>query len=434
MRLTDEEKAMAEGRDGPAVSKAMDLLVRYGEALDADSLVAVDNVAGTIGATTPFMRDFALKNGGMDAVFSEFNLDSPEVVEVPKFKVYTTHLQQGMDPEQPREFDTPEEVIEIYRKGEAYAGSRGMQMVNSCTPYLVGNVPVRGEHLAWMESSAVIYANGALGARTNTEGRESAGAAALTGRIPNWGLHLDHNRFGTHLIELGVKVDSTAEWGMLGYWAGEIVQEQNPVIDGFDRPPNLQKLKHFGAAAASSGGVEMYHLVGATPEANTREQAFGTNQVLDGLRYGAAERRETWEKLNATAKDHELDYVMLGCPHYSIEQIWQACQLLDGRQIHENTELWIFTPRAIKHLADQNGYTRIIEEAGGKIMSDTCSAMSRAAPKGTRVAAFDSAKQVHYLPAILGIQGWFGTTKQCLDAAVAGRFDTGPDQIGAADE
>ncbi|MGB7301926.1 MAG: aconitase X catalytic domain-containing protein [Burkholderiaceae bacterium] len=427
MKLNDDEKAMRDGRDGPAIAKAMDLLVRYGEALGADDLINVSNVAGTVGATTPFMREYAEQNGGMDGVFSAFNLDSDETVEIPKFKVYTTHLQLGMDPGSPEEFDLSEEVIQVYKRGEAYTNARGMQTVNSCTPYLVGNVPVRGEHLAWMESSAVVYANGALGARTNTEGRESTGAAALTGKIPNWGLHLDKNRLGTDLIELEVALQTTAEWGMFGYWLGEIVQERVPVVSGVGgtiiASPNLQKLKHFGAAAASSGGVEMYHLVGVTPEAGSIEQAFGGARGAPAVRYGKAQMRETWEKLNTTATDNKIDYVMLGCPHYSIEQIWEAARLIEGRKVHKDSALWIFTPRAIKALADQNGYTKIIEQAGGRLMSDTCSAMSRAVPKGTRVAAFDSAKQVHYLPAIMGIQGWFGTTAQCIDAAVTGRFE-----------
>ena len=119
------------------------------------------------------------------------------------------------------------------------------------------------------------------------------------------------------------------------------------------------------------------------------------------------------------------DLVMLGCPHYTIEQIWEACRLMQGRRIHPDVSLWIFTPRAIKALADYNGYTQIIEAFGGKLMSDTCSAMARAVPKGTKVAAFDSMKQAHYLPAMMGIQGWFGTTADCIDAAVTGKFNGG---------
>lgn len=261
-----------------------------------------------------------------------------------------------------------------------------------------------------------------LGARTNTEGRESTGAASLTGKIPYWGYHLPENRLGTHLIELDVEVTSTSDWGLLGYFIGEQVQDKVPVVNGLTDVPNLARLKHFGAAAASSGGVEMYHLVGTTPEAITREQAFGRNRVIETLRYGEAERRRAYEQLNHTADDHDVDYVMLGCPHYTIEQIWEAARLIQGRKVHANSALWIFTPRAIKALADQNGYTKIIEDAGGVILSDSCSAMSRAAPKGTKVVALDSAKQAHYLPAILGVQAWYGSTAECIDAACTGRW------------
>ncbi|MBB5419491.1 DUF521 domain-containing protein [Paraburkholderia sp. CNPSo 3155] len=425
MQLNDDERAMLDGRDGPAVQRAMDLLVRYGEALGAPRLVDTNNVCGTVGATMPFLRDYAAKHGGLDAVFSEFNLDSPEVVEVPKAKVFSSHLQQGLDPQHAQRQGIDGEVVKLYRQGEAFTGRLGIQPLNTCAPYLTGNVPVRGEHCAWMESSAVIYINAVLGARTNAEGRESTGAAMLTGKIPYWGLHLDENRGGTHLIELDIDVKTVQDWGLLGYYVGELVQDRIPVIDGLRGVPNLPKLKHFGAAAASSGGVEMYHIVGQTPEARTRDEAFRGRKPLETIRYGAAERRLAYERVNTTAKDAQVDFVMLGCPHYSIEQIWEVCQLLEGRRIGANTELWIFTARATRQLADQAGYTKLIEDAGGVLMTDTCSAIGRVMPKGTRVVALDSAKQAHYLPAIMGVQAWFGTTADCIEAAVSGRWTGG---------
>ncbi|MGX1174940.1 aconitase X [Pseudomonas sp. R151218B TE3479] len=422
MRLRDDEKAMLAGDQGPAVQKAMDLLVRYGEALDAQCLVDTRNVAGTIGATTPFLRQYAEREGGMDAVFSEFNLDSAEVVQIPKVKVFSSHLQQGIDPRHAKRQGIGEDVVRIYETGQAYSSGLGVQPLNTCTPYQVGNVPVKGEHCAWMESSAVIYINSVLGARTNAEGRESTGAAMLTGKIPYWGLHLDENRRGTHLIQLDIDVSTTADWGLLGYWVGEQVQDCIPVIEGVSHQPNLARLKHFGAAAASSGGVEMYHLVGVTPEALTREQAFGASRPSAILRFGEAERRWAYEQVNVTAHDAQVDFVMLGCPHYSLKQIWEVCQLLEGQRLSANTELWIFTAASIKQLADVAGYTRIIEQAGGHVMTDTCSAIGKVLPKGTRVAAVDSAKQAHYLPAIMGIQAWFGTTAECVQAAIDGRW------------
>jgi predicted aconitase len=269
----------------------------------------------------------------------------------------------------------------------------------------------------------VIYINAVLGARTNAEGRESAGCAMLTGKIPYWGYHLEENRYGTHHIELEIDVETTADWGLLGYYIGEVVQDRVPVITGIRRTPNLPRLKHFGAAAASSGGVEMYHMVGFTPEAPSFEAAFGPNKPIQKFRYGPAERRQAYEAANVTGRSRDVDFIMLGCPHYTIEQIWEVCKLLEGKKVSASSELWIFTPRQTKHLADQNGYTKIIEDAGGHLMSDTCSALGRVIPKGTKVAAADSAKQSHYLPAIMGIECWFGTTEDCVNAAVSGKWN-----------
>jgi len=425
MKLTAGEQAMLDGKEGKAKQKAMDLLVRYAEALGAERLVDTKNVCGTIGASTPFLREYGQKGGGMDAVFSEFNLDSAEVVEIPRVAVFSSHLQHGIDPEHAERQGIAPEVVTVHRKGEAYAAGLGINLLNTCAPYTVGNVPTRGEHCAWMESSAVIYINSVLGARTNAEGRESTGSAMLTGKIPYWGYHIEENRLGTHHVELTIDVESTADWGLLGYYIGEVVQDRVPVVTGVRNVPNLPRLKHFGAAAASSGGVEMYHLVGITPEAPTLEAAFGRNKPVKRFRYGKAERRMAYETANVTARNPNVDFIMLGCPHYTIEQIWEVCKLLEGRKLNPNTEMWIFTPRQTANLAAQNGYTKIIAEAGAHLMSDTCSAMGRLIPKGARVAAADSVKQAHYLPAIMGIECWFGTTEDCVNAAVSGRWNGG---------
>jgi predicted aconitase len=297
----------------------------------------------------------------------------------------------------------------------------------TCTPYQVGNVPVKGEHCAWMESSAVVYCNSVLGARTNTEGRESTGAASLTGKIPYWGYHLPENRFGTHLVEVEIPTESMMDWGLLGYYVGEIIQDEIPVLRGQLSQPDLVKLKHFGAAAASSGGVEMYHIPGVTPEAPNVESSFGSRKPLQTLRYGKQERRIAYENLNASARDRNIDFVMLGCPHDSVEQVWQAARLLEGKRLHSGTELWIHTPRALRELADRSGYTKIVEEAGAHILSDSCPAISRLMPGGTQVVATDSAKQAHYLPAITGVQTWFGSLEDCVQAAITGKWAGGLD-------
>jgi predicted aconitase len=420
MRLTDHEKAMLDGAHGKAKARAMDLLVRYGEALGAERLVETNNVAGAFNASTPSVRALAAR--GFDAVYSELNLDSDEVVEIPRMAVNTCQLITGIDNAKWRTQGIPDDLAEQQKRGEAFFGQRGINMHATCTPYQVGNVPVKGEHCAWMESSAVVYCNSVLGARTNTEGKESTGAAALTGRIPDWGLHLDTNRRGTHLVEVGIPVDDIMDWGLFGYWLGEIVQDEIPVLTGALVNPTLIKLKHFGAAASSSGGVEMYHLPGTTPEATSVEQVFGGRAIADTLRYGNAERRRAYENLNC-ARERKVDFVMLGCPHNSIDQVWLIASLLEGRRINPDTALWVHTPRALRDTAERNGYVRMIEDAGGVVMSDTCPAISRHMPKGVRTVATDSAKQAHYLPAITGVEAWFGSVRDCVEAAISGSWN-----------
>jgi predicted aconitase len=421
MRLTDEEKRMADGAEGRAVAAAMDLLVRYGEALGCDGLCDVRNVAGTMTQPSP-VKSRLVAEGGWEKAFAVINLDCDDDIEVPDMRVPTCQLQHGFGADAAGTVPYPAELMHLQADAEAFYGRRGVSILATCTPYQVGNIPVRGEHCAWMESSAVVYANSVLGARTNCEGTASAGAASLTGKIPCWGNHLDGGRAGTHLIDVAVRVDDFAEWGMLGYFTGGQVAEARPVVVGDLGRPDLVDLKHFGAAAATSGGVELYHLPGITPEAPTLEAAFGAVPVPEPIRYGRAERRATYADLNSQGASNDVDFVLLGCPHASVEQIRRAARELDGRRLSAGTELWLMAPRALKDVADRSGYTEVIERAGGKVLGDSCPAMSRAVPKGTRVFATDSAKQAHYLPAILGIEAWFGTLEECVDAAVTGSW------------
>jgi predicted aconitase len=245
----------------------------------------------------------------------------------------------------------------------------------------------------------------------------------LTGKIPDWGFHRDDYRFATHRIDVEVPIESLMDWGMLGYYVGDVVGERIPVLAGKFGKADLIRHKHFGAAAASSGGVEMYHIVGITPEAGTLEQALGPNRSVETFRYGQAERRRIYEVLNARGSDKNVDYVMLGCPHAALEQIQEACRMLEGKKIAPSCRLWIFTSRVVRTLAEKEGLAKIIRDAGGVLITDTCSAIGQALPPGTKVAALDSAKQTHYLPAIMGIQAWFGSTQDCIDAALTGKWN-----------
>ncbi len=425
MQLTDTERAMLDGSQGKAKQKAMDLLIRYGEALGAAKFVDTTNVAGVPGYYNPVLLDYykVTADDAYDVIYSRFDLDSDEVVEVPRMVVNSCALQGGVDAEGWQTLGKSIDALRMSETSEAASAARGIRILKTCTPYLAGNVPLQGEHCAWMESSAVVYCNSVLGARTNTEGRESTSAAMLTGKIPDFGFHRDENRCATHHIKVEVDVASLMDWGMLGYFIGAAVEERIPVVTGRFSRPELIHHKHFGAAAASSGGVEMYHLVGITPEAATLEQALGARAPLAVIPYGRAEQQRTYDELNSKASDSNVDFVMLGCPHAALEQFRQIASLLEGQRISTNCNLWIFTSRAVKGEADALGYTKVIRAAGGAVLTDTCSSIAQAIPPGTKVAALDSAKQTHYLPAIMGIQAWFGSTADCIDAALTGRWN-----------
>ena len=424
MILTEAEEAMLDGADGAAKQKAMELLVRYADALGADRFVDTTNVAGVPGSSSLFLHNYYKERGGAsyETIFSLFDLDADEVVPVPQMRANSCHLQGGMDPVMWREQGFSEEALAHQLHDEAEIEGHGIKVLKTCTPYLVGNAPKFGEHCAWMESSAVVFCNSVLGARTNTEGRESTSAAMLTGKIPDWGFHQDAFRRGTHHIEVEVPVGDIFEWGMLGYFIGGEVQENIPVVTGQLTSPGTIRHKHFGAAAASSGGIELYHMVGITPEAPSLEAAFGGRRPMQTLRYGPAERRATYEALNSNGTSPDVDYVMLGCPHAALEQLEEAARLLEGKRISTKSNLWIFTSRIIKAQADAKGLTKTILDSGALVMTDTCSAIGQTMPKGTKVVALDSAKQSHYLPAIMGIEAWFGTTQDCVNAAITGRW------------
>jgi len=421
MQLTDDERRMRDGGDGDAVAAAMDLLIRYGEALGAEKLVDTRNVAGTMTQPSPAKAKL-VQEGGWAKAYAVINLDSDADLDIPRMKVPTCQLQHGFAEDAEGLTGYGKQWIELQGDAESYFSEKGVNILATCTPYQVGNLPVRNEHIAWMESSAVVYANSVIGARTNCEGGASTGAASLTGKIPYWGNHLPENRHATHLLHADVPVETFQDWGMLGYYVGEVVQEARPAVTGMLGQPDLADLKHFGAATATSGGVELYHLPGITPEAPTLEAAFGGGRIPSSIAYGEAERRWVYDTLNGQGESTDVDFVLLGCPHASLDQIALVAGLLDGRKLPANTELWIMTPRALRTMADRNGYTRAITEAGGKVLTDSCPAMSKAAPPGTRVFATDSAKQAHYLPAILGIEAWFGTTQECVEAALSGTW------------
>ena len=422
MKLKKDEIAMLEGKSGLAVQRAMEFLVQYAEALGAEEFVDVHNVCGTLSNTTPFLDTLMGDFDGIEHLMSELNYNCRDVKEVPRVNVFSSQLQHGLDPDVWEKQYVSREKFEINAKDEELKRKMNVNLICTCTPYLAGNLPVFGEHCAWMESSAVAYINGVMGARTNCEGRESSNCSMLTGKTPYWGLHLPENRLGDYLIDVQFPVENVRDWGLLGYFGGRMVGEKIPVFDNIKSRPIMESYKHAAAGGASSGGVEMFHVIGRTPEARTFEEAFGGKKPLERIVLDEKGMRECYDLLN-TAKSDKVDFVMLGCPHYSLRQIWETALMLEGKKIHENVEMWIFIPRVLKEVADRNGYTKMIEDSGALLMADTCPALGRMKPPNAKVIATDSVKQTHYIPGIFGAESFFGSAEECVRAAITGRWE-----------
>jgi predicted aconitase len=259
----------------------------------------------------------------------------------------------------------------------------------SCTPYLVGNTPHFGEHLAWAESSAVCYANAVLGARTNREGGPSALAASLTGRTPAYGYHLDGSRLPSILVKVETKLEDNSDYGALGKAIGERLQAQAgnrvPLIQGVERA-SLENLKSFSASIATYGGVALFHMIGITPE------AAHLPHPKEGFAVTSAILQDSQASLIDTSSA-EVDFVNLGCPHLSIREIARVAELLAGKQVTK--EFWITTARPTKVIADRMGYTAMIEAAGAKFAADTCCVVAPITGR-YRAMATDSAKACYY--------------------------------------
>ncbi|MTI69211.1 MAG: DUF521 domain-containing protein [Firmicutes bacterium] len=289
----------------------------------------------------------------------------------------------------------------------------------SCTPYLIGRIPVYKEHCAWMNSSAVGFCNSVIGARTNTETIETIEAISLVNRIPFYGLHIKENRYATYEIDVDTNINSNKEFGVLGYFIGNEVENEIPVIKGINSTLDLMKFKHINSAITFSGGIELFHIVGKTPEANTLKEALGNNKAKDIINFGNKEKKEFYDLLN-TSKDEQIDLVVLGCPNVNLEEIWEIRNYLHDKVINSRILLYIYLPRYIKYLADESGCTEVIEKAGGYFLVDNCPLYSVSKLTNIKVVATNSSRQANYLSQFFNKQVWYGSTKECIEAAISG--------------
>jgi predicted aconitase len=412
MQLTAEQQAVLGGSRGPYLAKCMRWLVEWGDVMGARRLIPVTNTHALFPVANVMAR------GASKHTLEQQAADLREACSHPTAPgcVCTVHtLFLTMD-----DLDAPQndpEQQRAQREINALAADAGFLNTFTCAPYLVGNVPLKGEICAWTESSAVVYANSILGARTTRHGTESAMAASLLGLVPEFGVLLDEHRKGTLRIEVSADLDSPTDWGALGYFAGNKAGLGIPVFHGVRRP-SQDEAKQLCAALATSGGVSMCHIAGVTPEAPTLEAAFHGDVPAECLSFTDETLREMYAALRSHTGD-EIDTVILGCPHASIHEIAEIAALLKGKRVAAPVRLWVDAARATKASADAMGYTAIIEAAGGRILCDTCPTNMRMPARRIVTHGF---KQAHYARGMIGAEVIVAETRPCIDAAVAGRW------------
>jgi phosphomecalonate degydratase large subunit len=301
------------------------------------------------------------------------------------------------------------EVIDLYLR-------MGAIPTVTCTPYLIGNMPAPFTDAFLSESSVVAYANSVLGIRTNRESGLSTLLYAIAGYGPRYGLHLPENRHPRVRFDVAAQLDGPVDFSLLGYKVGEMAGGRIPFLAGIPRRPSVEELKVFGAAAAASGSVDLYHIEGVTPEASAR--LISLDRIEESISLGRKELDEVKAGLN-TGRPEEIDLVTFGCPHASLNEVREIADLLEGKNIRPGTELWVCTSRAVKDLAERVGYVRTVEAAGGHVVADTCMVVAPIEEMGHRTTATNSGKAAKYLPRFCGQSVVFDSAAEIIRRILA---------------
>ncbi|HKY55427.1 MAG TPA: aconitase X, partial [Anaerolineales bacterium] len=193
-----------------------------------------------------------------------------------------------------------------------------------------------------------------------------------------------------------------------------------PVIDGICIIPSEDQLKALGAAAASSGAVALFHMIGITPEAPTRDAAFQGNALQKAIQVSMDMLRAARQELTHTDSE-ELDMVVLGSPHFSLSEFKRLAPLVKGKQKHPNVKFLVTSSRAVTQLAKQAGFLDPLQAFGAQFTVDTCILTTPMLPAETNKLMTNSAKFAYYTPGLLNRKITFGSLKDCVDSAIAGR-------------
>ncbi len=413
MKLTDYEESIRAGDLGEPRRLALEHQIKVGQFFDAEDLVEISQVH--------LMAD----TESLGAAGVEF---LEKVAGYPKDErrtvVPTVTDPRGTDFNAYKRLKQQEDWVDLERRAVDAFQSLDVMMTDTCINYQVIIPPVQGEHVAFGDTGSSIYTNSVLGARTNFEGGPSALAAALTGRTPRYGFHLDERRRGTSHYVLETRPQDWADWGAVGGIIGRDMGSywEVPVIDGIDGTPTSDEMKHLGAAMASFGSTPLFHMVGVTPEAPSLQTVFDGSPP-DPVRITRADIDAFYDSYGVS--DDRLDVVVFAAPQLSLFELQRLGHLLDGRRVSDATTLIAATAPEIKKAADRMGITAQIEGAGGILLEGVCFyqmyAREVGEANGWKRLMSNSAKIVNILGGY-GYEPVLSTMERCVDSAVAGRI------------
>jgi hypothetical protein len=409
MRLNDEERAMRAGDLGEPRRWAIEHQIRVGDFFDAADFVPV--------AQAHIMADTeSLGEAGVG--FLESLAAAPAAER--RVRVATLTDPRGLDPQVYKRLGQSEAMRALEARAIAALRAFGVLMTDTCINYQTILPPTRGEHLAMGDTGVVIYTNSVFGARSNFEGGPSALAAALTGRTPRYGYHLDEHRRPTRRFRLQSMPCDVSEWGAVGGLVGRACGSywEVPLIEGVERPPGSDALKHFGAAMASFGSVALFHMPGVTADPVEAASPRPATETI-----GRAEIDAFLAQYGALGD--RVDVVVFAAPQLSLIEMQAVADALLGRLVHPRTTLLVATSPEIKHAADRLGLTATIEAAGGVVAAGICFYQSyageMAAANGWQRLLTNSAKLLNIIGGY-GYRPTLASLDRCIASAVAGRI------------
>ena len=383
----------------------MRILVSMAEALGTERLIDVASAH----------VDGCLYHGQASLDFAERLLAGGARVGIP-----TTLNVGSLDLLHPDRFRGDRELAERGRRLMDLYAAMGCRPTWTCAPYQVAGVrPALGQHVAWAESNAIVFVNSVLGARTERYGDFIDICAAITGRVPEAGLHRTENRRARILFRLVGVSDRPAERELLFPVLGHIVGSRSgvrvPVIDGLPADTHEDELKALGATAASSGSVALFHAVGVTPEASTLDEALQGGSPEEVVDVTSEMLRSARGSL-ATATGDRLDAVSVGTPHFSEAEFERLLASIDGRTVR--VPFYVSTGRDVLKRVEGRGWRDALEASGVTLVTDTCTYVTPILERGTEVVMTNSGKWAYYAPGNIGVQVVLGSLEECVRSAV----------------